>query len=228
MRLDKMLSNLGYGSRKEIAYFAKMGLITYEDEVIKDVTKKYSYEKVKFDGKSLDPLQGIIIALYKPKGYICSHSDSGMLVYSLLEERLNRRNPKLSTIGRLDIDTSGLILFSDDGKINHYLTSPKNKIEKVYEVTLQYPLKGDEVEIFASGSLMLNGEEKPLLPANMKVLDDTKVHLTINEGRYHQVKRMFATVGNKVVSLHRLQIGKLTLDGLNEGEYRYIKLEDIV
>lgn len=228
MRLDKLLSSLGYGTRKDIEFFARRGYIKYKDEICKDVTKKVEHKDVLFDNEPLDPPSGVIIAMNKPKGYICSHEDSGRLIYSLLPDRYANRNPKLSTIGRLDIDTSGIILFSDDGNINHSLTSPKRHIPKVYEVTLKHPLRGDEQKIFASGSLMLNGEEKPLLPAKLEIISDTLVHLTIEEGRYHQVKRMFAAVGNRVEGLHRIKFGKIGLEGLDEGAWKFVKIEDVL
>lgn len=228
MRLDKLLSSLGYGTRKDIAYYARRGWITYKDEMIKDVSKNVEHSLVKFDGEELDPQQGIIIAMNKPKGYICSHEDSGSLVYSLLSDRFNNRNPKLSTVGRLDSDTTGLILFTDDGKVNHALTSPKKHIPKVYEVTLKHPLRGDEQKTFESGTLMLNGEDKPLLPAKMEIITDTLVHLSIDEGRYHQVRRMFAAVGNRVEELKRIKFGNLELGELKEGEWKYVSIGDVL
>ncbi|QOG11324.1 pseudouridine synthase [Arcobacter sp. FWKO B] len=228
MRLDKLLSSLGYGTRKDIEFFARRGYIKYKGEICKDATKKVEHEDVLFDNEPLDHPHGMIIAMNKPKGYICSHEDSGRLIYSLLPDRFASRNPKLSTIGRLDVDTSGIILFSDDGNINHSLTSPKRHIPKVYEVTLKHPLRGDEQKVFASGTLMLNGEEKPLLPAKLEIINDTLVHLSIDEGRYHQVKRMFAAVGNRVEALHRIKFGNIGLEGLEEGEWRYVSMDDVL
>ncbi|MFW2592358.1 pseudouridine synthase, partial [Aliarcobacter butzleri] len=106
-------------------------------------------------------------------------NDSGKLIYSLLPQRYSRRNPKISTIGRLDIDTTGGMLLTDDGVVNHKLTSPKRDISKIYEATLQKPLKGDEVEIFAGGTLMLNGEDNPLLPAKLEIITPTFVKIEI-------------------------------------------------
>lgn len=108
------------------------------------------------------------------------------------------------------------------------MTSPKKHIPKVYEVTLKHSLRGDEQKIFASGSLMLNGEEKPLLPAKMDIISDTVVHLSIDEGRYHQVRRMFAAVGNRVEELKRIKFGNLDLGELKEGEWRYVLIEDVL
>ena len=126
----------------------------------------------------------------KPSGVICSHNDSGVLIYSLLPQRWQNRNPKISTIGRLDMDTTGAILLTDDGELNHN-TSPK-RCKKIYEVTLQNPLKGEKKD-FLKGNIILNGEEKPLKPAKLTILNDKLVHLEIVEGKYHQVKECLPT-----------------------------------
>ena len=161
----------------------------------------------------------------KPNGVICSHDDAGKLIYSLLSERWQRRNPKLSTVGRLDIDTTGAILLTDDGALNHKLTSPKNKVAKIYEATLAEALKGDEVALFASGELILKGEEKPLMSATLEILSEHKARLEIHEGKYHQVKRMFAATGNKVIALHRVSFDGHSVEELKAGEYKRIMMD---
>ena len=167
--------------------------------------------------------------MHKPVGLVCSHDDGeGQLVYDLLPSRWRQRNPKISTIGRLDKETSGLLLLTDDGQLLHRLTSPKHHVPKLYEVTLDRPLKGDETTLFASGTLMLNGEKIPCLPAKLTIVDDMHVTLEITEGRYHQVRRMFAAVGNHVTALHRSRIGDLTLGDLKIGEYRVVSQDEIV
>jgi 16S rRNA pseudouridine516 synthase len=158
----------------------------------------------------------------KPSGVICSHSDAGVLIYSLLPQRWQNRNPKVSTVGRLDADTTGAILLSDDGELNHKLTSPKSDVLKVYEATLAQPLRGDEADIFASGELMLHGEKKPLQSAKMEVITPTLVRLEICEGRYHQVKRMFGAVGNRVAALHRVSFGEFSVEDLKPSQFRVI------
>ncbi len=222
-RLDKLLSSLGYCSRKEVASLLREGIITHTDNLYLKSDTKVAHEDILFEGEPLDPPQGIVILMHKPLGYVCSHDDGeGRLVYDLLPERWRRRDPKISTVGRLDKDTSGLLLLTDDGALLHRLTSPKHKVPKIYEVTLDRPLKGDEGSIFASGTLMLNGEKTPCLPAQLEVIDPTHVKLEIFEGRYHQVRRMFAAVGNHVTALHRSTFGDLTLGDLKAGEYRLI------
>lgn len=222
-RVDALLSKLGYCTRSEARRFLRNNDLMIEDELITNPAIKVDSEKLKLNGEPLDP-DRIVVLLNKPAGTICSHDDAGSLIYSLLPQRWQYRNPKVSTIGRLDVDTSGAILLTDDGKLNHKLTSPRSNIPKVYEATLAHPLKGDEKEIFASGTLMLNGEDKPLLPAKLEIIDDTKVRLEIVEGRYHQVKRMFGAVGNRVIKLHRVSFGNFSIEDLKEGEYKFVEL----
>ncbi len=225
IRLDKLLSSLGYCSRREVAILLKDGLITHTDNITLKSDTKVSHDAIQFDGEPLDPPQGMVIMMHKPIGYVCSHDDGeGRLVYDLLPERWRRRDPKISTVGRLDKDTSGLLLLTDDGVLLHRLTSPKHHVPKCYEATLDRPLQGNEAEIFASGTLMLNGEKSPCLPAKLTIIDETHAHLEITEGRYHQVRRMFAAVGNHVVSLHRSSFGDLILGDLKVGEYKIISL----
>ena len=158
--------------------------------------------------------------MYKRQGYTCSTKDPGRIVYDLLPPRYRLRSPLLSSVGRLDRDTSGLLLFTDDGALLHRISSPKSKLSKVYEATLANDLRGDEVERFASGTLMLESEQTPLLPAELEVVEARQVRLTLHEGRYHQVRRMFAAVGNHVTALHRSRIGGLGLGDLPSGEWR--------
>lgn len=228
MRLDKLLSSLGYCSRREAAVLIKEGIISHTGNLPLKPDTKVSHDEVRFDGEPLDPAQGIVILMHKPVGYVCSHDDGeGRLVYDLLPERWRLRDPKISTVGRLDKETSGLLLLTDDGALLHRLTSPKHKVPKVYEATLEYPLRGDEAEIFASGTLMLNGEKTPCLPAKLTIIDPTHATLEIVEGRYHQVRRMFAAAGNHVTALHRSTFGELTLGDLETGEYRLIDKESL-
>jgi 16S rRNA pseudouridine516 synthase len=132
------------------------------------------------------------------------------------------RNPKLSTVGRLDRETTGLLLFTDDGGLLHRIISPRSQVAKIYEAELAEELRGDEITLFASGSLMLESEDTALLPAELEVLGPRRVRLTLHEGRYHQVRRMFAAVGNHVLRLHRLAVGGLSLESLEEGHWRIL------
>ncbi len=222
-RIDAHLSSLGYCTRSEAKKFLRIYELYVKEERIFDPSIKAYHNDIKVNNEALDP-EIITILLNKPSGFICSHNDAGSLIYALIPQRWNRRNPKIATIGRLDVDTTGAIILTDDGALNHKLSSPKSDVSKVYEATLAVPLKGNEKEIFASGELMLNGEKKPLLPATLEVLGETHVRLEICEGKYHQVKRMFASVGNRVLSLHRLSFSGFTVEDLKEGEYKFIEL----
>jgi 16S rRNA pseudouridine516 synthase len=128
----------------------------------------------------------------------------------------------MATVGRLDADTSGLLLLTDDGALNHRLTSPRSHVPKTYVATLAEPLRGDEAARFASGTMRLQGEDTPLLPAQLEVLGEREAALTIREGRYHQVRRMLAATGNHVVALRRTSLGTLLLGGLPEGSWRVL------
>lgn len=228
VRLDKLLGSLGYCVRKEVAALLRDGVITHTLNLPLKSDTKVSHEEILYEGEPLDPPTGIVILMNKPLGLVCSHDEGeGRLVYDLLPPRWRMRDPKISTIGRLDKETSGLLLLTDDGALLHRLTSPKHKVPKVYEATLDRPLQGNEAEIFASGTLMLNGEKSPCLPAKLIIIDETHVTLEIVEGRYHQVRRMFAAVENHVTALHRSSFGELTLGDLKEGEYLILIFEEI-
>uniref|UniRef100_UPI003216E31C 16S rRNA pseudouridine(516) synthase n=1 Tax=Dyella sp. TaxID=1869338 RepID=UPI003216E31C len=156
-------------------------------------------------------------------GYTCSRKDQGRVVFDLLPPRYRMRDPALSTVGRLDRDTSGLLLFTDDGALLHRIISPRAQVAKVYEAELASDLRGDEGALFASGTMMLEAEREPLDPAQLEVLGPRRARLSITEGRYHQVRRMFAAVGNHVEALHRASVGGLVLsEGLEPGAWRML------
>lgn len=224
MKLLRRIANLGYGSRKDVTAMFREGRIThangdvlYADDMLDEHAR---HEDVRIDGEPLDPPPGLLLMLNKPVGYTCSKKDQGRIVDELLPPRFALRDPVVATVGRLDRDTSGLLLLTDDGVLLHRITSPKSHVPKVYEATLARPLHGDEVQVFASGTLMLEAETSPLRPAELEILDPLRVRLTLHEGRYHQVRRMFAAVGNHVDTLHRASVGGLTLGDLASGQWR--------
>ena len=232
IRLDRLLSNLGYGVRKDIAALAKAGCITLDDAPLLKADLKVSPsedlpDRLTIDGAPCDPPPGIVIVMYKALGVTCSHKDKPPLVYDTLPARWRKRTPAISTIGRLDRDTSGLLLLTDDGQFLHNVISPKRHLPKVYRAQLDRPLRADAEATFATGELMLDGETKPLKPAQIDRLSPTDVRLTIHEGRYHQVRRMFAAMDNHVVSLHRERIGGLALPSdLSTGDWRMLTDEE--
>lgn len=222
MKLVKLIANLGYGSRKQVALMFREGRITDAGGEVLYADDLVAHGDVRVDGEPLDPPQGMLLLLHKPVGYTCSTKDPGRVVYDLLPPRFRLRNPLLSTVGRLDRDTSGLLLMTDDGALLHRITSPKAMLPKIYEAVLAQDLRGDEAAIFASGTLMLESEKTPLAPAGLEVLEPRRASITLVEGRYHQIRRMFAAVGNHVESLHRHRLGGLDLDGLAPGEWQLL------
>ena len=222
MKLVKHLANLGYGSRKQVALMFREGRITDAAGEVMYADDPLDHDNLRVDSEVLDPPPGMLLMLHKPVGYTCSTKDPGRIVYDLLPPRYRLRSPLLSSVGRLDRDTSGLLLFTDDGALLHRISSPKSKLSKVYEATLANDLRGDEVELFASGTLMLESEQTPLLPAELEVVEARQARLILHEGRYHQVRRMFAAVGNHVTALHRSRIGGLGLGDLPSGEWRML------
>ncbi len=225
-RVDKLLSSMGYGSRAEIARLGKVGGIVLDGVDLTDVSKRIAVtpdlpERMLIDGRPVDPPPGLVLILNKPLGMTCSHKEDGALVYDVLPDRWRRRDPAISTIGRLDKQTSGLLLLTDDGDLLHRVISPKRHVAKVYRATLARPLTGTEGALFASGDLVLEGDDKPLAPAVLEPITSTEARLTVTEGRYHQVRRMFAAVGNHVEALHRERLGGLALPGdLEPGQWR--------
>jgi 16S rRNA pseudouridine516 synthase len=226
MKLVKLIANLGYGSRKQVALMFREGRITDADGEVLYADDVVEHARVRVDGEPLDPPQGLLLMLHKPVGYTCSTKDPGRVVYDLLPPRYRLRDPVLSTVGRLDRDTSGLLLMTDDGALLHRITSPKAKLPKVYEAVLAQDLRGDEVAVFASGTLMLESEKTPLAPAVLEILEPRLARITLVEGRYHQIRRMFAAVGNHVETLHRHTLGGLGLGGLMPGEWRPLDESD--
>ena len=220
MKLVKHIANLGYGSRKQVQWLFREGRVTDADGEVLYADDAVPLDAVRIDGEPLDPPPGLLLMLHKPLGVTCSTKDAGRLVYDLLPPRYRLRDPLLSTVGRLDRDTSGLLLLTDDGQLLHRIIAPKSRLPKVYLATLAQDLRGDEAALFAAGTLVLDGEKTPLLPAELDVLDARRARLTLHEGRYHQVRRMFAAVGNHVAALHRERVGGLTLGDLPDGEWR--------
>lgn len=227
MRLDKFIAEQTGLTRSQASKALKNGLVSVNGELVKSGSAKISKEdEIYYDGEHLIWVdEGQYFMLYKPQGYVCSHDDGEYpTVFQFFDYPLMS---KLHTAGRLDVDTTGLVLLTDDGQWSHRITSPKHHCEKTYLVTLADPVEDFYAEKFAEG-ILLRGEREPCLPAQMEVIDDYNVNLTISEGRYHQVKRMFAALGNKVEALHRWRIGDVILDeNLQEGEFRPLTTEEI-
>lgn len=221
MKLVKLLANLGYGSRTQVERFLRQGAATDLGGRVLGTKDFPPHDQILFKGEPLDPPAPLTLMFHKPAGYTCSTEDPGDTIYDLLPARFALRNPVLSPVGRLDKDTTGLLLMTDDGQLLHRLISPKHHVPKTYRVGLDRPLEGHEAALFASGELVLRGEERPLLPAKLEVLGEKEALITLEEGRYHQIRRMFAAAGNHVQELKRVSIGRLALpEDLEEGEWR--------
>ncbi len=231
-RLDRLLANMGYGSRREVQRLIAAGEVVLDGEILRDAGQRLPVtadltERMRVVGEPLDSPAPLSLILHKPLGVVCSHREAGRSVHELLPSRWRRRDPALSTIGRLDLDTTGLLLITDDGPWLHRVISPRNNVAKRYRVALARPLGGHEADLFAAGTLILESDSEPLAPATLDPLSPTTANLTITEGRYHQVRRMFAAVGNHVTALHRDRIGGLDLPAdLPVGRFRILSEEE--
>lgn len=229
-RLDQLLANLGYCSRSEARAFLKNNAVTLNDTPLRDPSTKVAPASVRINNEPLDHPDGLLLLLNKPLGLVCSHDErEGPLIYDLLPPRWRARNPQVTSIGRLDKDTSGLILLTDRTELVHKYTSPKHKVPKLYRATTDRDLSPDLIPLFASGTLLLDGEKVPCAPAELR-LDSSSprtADLVLTEGKYHQVRRMFAATGATVLTLHRVQFGNLTLGDLPPGAYRHVTESEI-
>ena len=228
-RLDQLLANLGYCSRREARDFLKTHAVTVRGKPVRDPSDKAAPADVLVDSEPLDHPGGLLLLMNKPLGLVCSHDErEGPRVYDLLPERWRARNPQVTSIGRLDKDTSGLILLTDQTELVHKFTSPKHKVPKLYRATTDRDLSPDLVTLFAVGTLVLDGEDAPCAPAELRILSDLRTaELTLTEGKYHQVRRMFAATGATVLTLHRVQFGHLTLGDLAPGQFRTVREDEI-
>ncbi|OOF47587.1 16S rRNA pseudouridine(516) synthase [Rodentibacter trehalosifermentans] len=227
MRLDKFIAENTGLTRSQATKAIRQSAVKINGEIEKNSARKISQDdEIYFEDTLLTWLDnGQYFMLNKPQGYICSNEDGDYpTIYQFFDYPLAG---KLHSAGRLDVDTTGLVLLTDDGQWSHRITSPKHHCEKTYLVTLADPVEAHYAQTFEEG-ILLRGEKTPTKPAKLEILDDYNVNLTISEGRYHQVKRMFAALGNKVEALHRWKIGAVILDeNLEEGEYRALTPEEI-
>ena len=229
-RLDQLLANLGYCSRSEARDFLKKHAVTVRGAAVRDPSGKVLAADVRIDGEPLDHPDGLLLVLNKPLGLVCSHDErEGPRVYDLLPERWRARNPQVTSIGRLDKDTSGLILLTDRTELVHQYTSPKHKVPKLYRATVDADLTPELIPLFAAGTLMMDGETAPCAPAELRLIatQPRTADLVLTEGKYHQVRRMFAAVGVTVLTLHRVQFGRLTLGDLAVGAFREVDTVEI-
>ena len=236
MRLDRLLANLGYGSRTEVKQLIADGRVERPDgTVLTDPGRVTAPDQVLVDGEPLDHPGPLLVMLHKPIGYVCSHDErEGLRAYDLLPYQWLLRNPRLESIGRLDKDSTGLLLFTDDHQLVHRLTSPKHHLAKRYTVTLDTPADAQVVERFASGGLLIDGDTTPCRPAEL-ILGDLShskaeagagkgngAEVVMYEGRYRQVRRMFGACDRTVLTLHRTHMGPYALGSLGIGEHTVV------
>ena len=230
-RLDKIISNLGYGSRKEIKALVKKGLVKVDGEIVKDNGLLIDPEKsvININGEDLFYREYIYLMMNKPDGVISATYDNREeTVIDLLEVEHQVFDP--FPVGRLDKDTVGLLLLTNDGELNHRLISPKWHVDKVYYAKIDKAVDEKDVEAFKNGITLDDGYK--CMSAKLKVIenleDSSRVEVTVQEGKYHQVKRMFEARGKKVVYLKRTSFGNLPLDeSLEEGEYKELSESEL-
>ena len=227
MRIDKLLTTMGLASRSEASKAAKKGLIKVNGKVIQRADLKIDpeYDSVEYMGRTVEYKKNIYIMLNKPSGIVSStDGKDGITVISLLDEELQKCG--LFPCGRLDKDTVGLLLLTNDGSAAHYLLSPKRHVSKIYRVKTEHPVSQNDINRLESGIKLDKGDTA--LPAKVEQISENELFITIVEGMYHQIKRMLEAVGNKVVFLERVEFGKIPLDTtLERGEWRYLTEDEI-
>ena len=228
MFLEKMLQSQGFGSRKHCQQLIKNGAIQIQNEVITDPKFKLDLDHLEFSvyQQTFQYREHVYIALNKPQNYECSHqSTHHFSVFDLFDDVLMNRG--LQSVGRLDQDTTGLLLFTDDGQFLQALTHPKKHVPKVYQIQTADPITDEQIQQLEQGVELRN--EKGLFAAtDVQRLAEHALKITVHQGVYHQVKRMLAAVGNKVERLHRAQVGQLVLNDLPEGEWLYLNEAQVV
>lgn len=229
MRLDRFLSETTDLTRSLAKKALHRGEVSLDGEVVKSPAIQVGEaNRVVWNGRALALVGLRYVMLHKPAGVECT---ARRTLYPRAVDLIDLpKAERLQPVGRLDVDTTGLVLLTDDGQWAHRVTSPRRRCGKVYRVTLTEPLQGEAlavaVERFAEG-ILLDGEEKPTRPAELVMRAPDLAELTLFEGKYHQVKRMFAAIGNHVLALHREAVGPLTLGGLPEGAWRELSAEEI-
>ena len=221
VRVDKILSELGFGSRQEIKKYVKAGKVRINDNIVKKPEEKLNSEKDKlyFEGKEVEVEEFETFILYKPAGYVCATKDN---VHKTVMELIDSKRKNIVPVGRLDLDTEGILILTNDGGLNHRLVSPSSHVDKTYYAVFEGKLDENAVEMTKNGLDIGEGEVSK--PAKLEIISDNEILLTIHEGKFHQVKRMVKALGGEVTYLKRVAFGGLRLDDLklNKGESRKI------
>ena len=225
MRLDRFLANSGLGTRKEVKEYIKALRVTVNNHLVK--SEKFNIDEINdvvcFDNEKVNYQEFYYILLNKPEGYVSSTLPEGK--YPPVTDLVNEFSfAKVTPVGRLDVDTTGVLLLSNNGILAHRLLSPKYHVDKTYLVTTDYSIQKEMVVAFEKG-VVIDGEK--LLPAKLEILSNNEARVTIHQGKYHQVKRMFAHYGLTVVKLVREKFAFLEIGELNLGEYRELTKEEV-
>ena len=226
IRLDKYLADCGLGTRSEVKKYIKAKQITVNSEIITkpDVKVDENNDTICFKGKEVTYEKYVYYLFHKPSGCVTAKQDNlHKTVMDYFPEEI--RNKDIAPVGRLDLDTEGLLLFTNDGPLTHHLLSPTHHIPKTYYAVLDKEVPETAIEEFQKGVDI--GDDKLTLPAELIILSDKEAELTIHEGRFHQIKRMFEAVGCTVTYLKRLSMGSLELGDLPKGEYRKLTEEEV-
>lgn len=228
MRVDKMIGNANLDTRRNIKRNAKKGALVINGQVVKDSSYQVDpdVDEVYYMGELVDYFENIYIMINKPEGYLsATKDDEDRTVMDLLDDFY--LNLDLSIAGRLDKNTTGLLLMSTDGKFIHNITSPNSNVEKVYLANTKYEIDNSLIEEFKKG-VYIKEDDYTARSAKLEILEEKLAKVTVTEGKFHLVKRLFSNLGNEVVKLKRISIGKLNLDPLlNEGEYRELSEEEL-
>lgn len=221
VRVDKILSELGFGSRQEIKKYVKAGKIRINDNIVKKSEEKLNSEvdKLFFEGKEVEVEEFETFILYKPAGYVCATKDN---VHKTVMELIDSKRKNIVPVGRLDLDTEGILILTNDGDLNHRLVSPSSHVDKTYYAIFEGELNENAVEMTKNGLDIGEGEVSK--PAKLEIISSNEIMLTIHEGKFHQVKRMVKALGGEVTYLKRVAFGGLRLDDLKlkKGESRKI------
>ena len=227
MRVDKMIGNAKLDTRRNIKRNAKKGALVINGDIVKDTSTQVdpNMDEVYYLGQYVEYFENIYIMMNKPQGVLSATMDEDETVIDLLDDFYQVLD--LSIAGRLDKDTTGLLLLSTDGKFVHTITSPNSNIEKTYEVGTRDPINPSFIEGFKNG-VEIKEEDYIARPAKLEIIDDKKAIVKVSEGKFHLVKRLFSNLGNEVVSLKRIAIGDLKLDPfLQEGSYRELHDQEL-
>jgi 16S rRNA pseudouridine516 synthase len=227
MRLDKFVAQATGLSRRQVHDCIRGGDILVNG-ILATPELRLGSETVTLNGELLAQPTPVYLIIHKPPGYVCANRDSQHpTVLDLLAGKKFHPVDPLQVVGRLDLDTSGILLLTTDGDWNHRITSPSSHCAKSYRVWLETPPTQLQINTLEAG-ILLHSEKKPTAPCKIEIIQDNQVNIHLNEGKYHQVKRMFAAVGNRVIQLHRWRIGGLELDSqLLAGHYRHLTPAEI-